>query len=394
MASGDPFHELAGRAMPALRAALGADVAVAAVEPLKAWERNRVARLRLAGASLPSVIVKAIVADDALGFTDWASLAYIAGAASAAGVAPPFPGGDVAERLFLMMDLGGARTLDDVLREPSRPAALATLDALARVTARLHAATLGDDARWFALRASLPGARPGREVEADLWRDRAAPALGAWLAACGTRPPAGLADALERVADAYARPGPWLAFAHGDPAPTNNHVAPDGAVRLLDFEYGAPRHALYDVTAWAVLCPLPRDALAVVRAAYRSALGGALPFDAPAWSGASFDDAWGTMAAWRAVAMLGWIGPDALAADRPWVEEWTRREAALAAAERLRDEAGASPALAPLVDAVRTIARAIRERFPEYEGRETIPRWNAFSGTDTEGAKEPRSSIG
>ena len=378
MPSGDPFHELAGRALPALRSALGADLAVAAVEPLKAWERNRVARLRLTGASLPSVIVKAIVADDALGFTDWASLAYIAGAADADGVAPPFLGGDVTERLFFMGDLGGARSLDDVLRESSRPAALATLDALARVTARLHAATLGDDARWFALRASLPGARPGREVEADLWRDRAAPALGAWLAASSAPPVAGLADALGVVADAYARPGPWLAFTHGDPAPTNNHVAPDGAVRLLDFEYGAPRHALYDVTAWAVLCPLPRDAVTVVRDAYRASLGSTLPFEGAGWDDASFDDAWAAMAAWRAVAMLGWIGPDALAADRPWVEEWTRREAALAAAERLRDEAGASPALAPLVEAADTIARAIRERFPEYAGRETIPRWRAF----------------
>ena len=48
----------------------------------------------------------------------------------------------------------------------------------------------------------------------------------------------------------FGEPGPFLAFTHGDPAPTNNHVAGD-EVRLLDFEYGGFRHALYDITAWS-----------------------------------------------------------------------------------------------------------------------------------------------
>lgn len=380
MTAEDAAGRLAERAATTLLTTFGPDAAVVSAEPLKDWQRNRVARLRLAGAPVASVVAKQILADAALGFTDWSSLEYVGAAAGAAGVAPRFLGGDVSERIFLMEDLGSARSLDDVLREPSRSAALATLGSLARVTARLHAATLGDDERWFALRATRPGARPGRAVEADLWLDRAAPALGAWLAALGGRSPAGLGDALERVADSYARPGRWLAFAHGDPAPTNNHLAADGAVRLLDFEYGGPRHALYDVTAWAVLCPLPRDAVAAVRAAYRAALGASLPFDAAEWDGASFDAAWAAMAAWRAVAMLGWIGPDALTADRPWVEGWTRREAALAAAERLRDEAAAAPHLAPLTEAADAIARGMRGRMPEYEG-ETIPRWRAFATT-------------
>ena len=375
----DAARGFAERAATTVHVVFGPEATVIAAEPLKDWRRNRVARLRLAGAPVPTVVAKQILADDALGFTDWSSLEYIASAPNAAGVAPRFLGGDVAERIFLMEDLGGARSLDDALRESSRPAALAALDALARVTARLHAATLGDDERWFALRAARPGARPGRAVEADLWLDGAAPALGAWLAALGARPPAGLGESLERVADAYARPGRWLAFTHGDPAPTNNHLAPDGAVRLLDFEYGGPRHALYDLTAWAVLCPLPRDAVAVVRDAYRAASATALPFDAAGWDDAPFDDAWAAMAAWRAVAMLGWIGPDALTTDRPWVDAWTRREAALAAADRLRDETASTLSLAPLTAAADTIAGKMRERFPEYAGRETIPFWRALA---------------
>ena len=161
----------------------------------------------------------------------------------------------------------------------------------------------------------------------------------------------------------------------------NPQTIPGVWTGLLDFEYGGPRHALYDVTAWAVLCPLPRDAVHVVRAAYRTALGSAVPFESAAWDDAPFDDAWAAMSAWRAVAMLGWIGPDALATDRPWVETWTRRQAALAAADRLRDATAPLPRLAPITEAADTIARAMRARLPEYEGRETIPLWRALAST-------------
>ena len=370
---GDAARRLGERAAAVVRAAFGDGASVTDVEPLKDWERSHVARLHLAGAPLATVIAKRNLGDDAHGFTDWTSLEYLAASPAAAPLVPRFIGGDVAGRLFLMEDLGGSRSLDDVLREPSRAAALTALDALARVSARLHAATRGDDERWFALRTSRPGARPGREVEADLWLDRAAPALGAWIAAFGARPPAGLDAALHAVADSYARPGAWLAFTHGDPAPSNTHLAADGSLRLIDFEYGAPRHALHDVTAWAVLCPLPRDAVAVVRDGYRAESGGAAHFD-----GAAFDDGWTAMTVWRAVSMLSSIGPDALAADRPWVEQWTRREAALVVAERLRHETVGAPDLAPVATAADAIARAMRARFPEYEGRETIPGWPAF----------------
>jgi len=375
VAAPEEFHGLAERAAPALRSAIGGGVRVAAVEPLKAWERNRVARLRLEeGSAPPSVIVKEILADDSLGFTDWASLEYVAAVPGAAGVAPRFLAGDVAARLFVMEDLGGSRSVDDVMREPSRAAAVAALAGLARATAQLHAATARDgDAPWAASRGALPAAWPGRAAEGAAWSRAAGPALEAWLASLGARAPAGLAGVLRALAESYAEPGPWLAFTHGDPAPSNSHVAADGTVRLLDFEYGAPRHALHDVTAWSVLCPLPADALAAVRAEYRAALGDVLPSD-----DASFDAAWATAVAWRAVRMLQWIGPDVLAADAPWVERWTRREAALAVTSRLHDETAAVPSLAPLADAAHAIAAALRARFPEYEGCETIPQWKAF----------------
>ncbi|HWJ22710.1 MAG TPA: hypothetical protein VNS52_10205, partial [Gemmatimonadaceae bacterium] len=156
----------------------------------------------------------------------------------------------------------------------------------------------------------------------------------------------------------------------------------DAVVRLLDFEYGGFRHALYDPTAWAVLCPLPADALAAVRDAYRAELA----TRAPALAGAPFDAAWAAMACWRAIAMLGWLRAAAVAENAPWVEEWTRREAAIAACERMAASVASvasvasadTRALAPLGALGASLAAAMRARWPEYEGRSTLPRWPAF----------------
>jgi len=350
--------------------------------------RSVVARFAVSGAPVSSVIVKAAAADDAHFFTEWASLDLLTRLPTATGVAPRFLGGDQHARLFAIEDLGGSRSLDDVLREPSRQEALAALAALGRATARLHGATLGPGApaheRAFdAVRAALPGGHPiGTRAEvAARWESDAPATLAAWRDALGVdAPPRNLDDALRVVASAYRDPGAWLAFTHGDPAPSNNHVGLDGVVRLLDFEYGGFRHALYDVSAWQVLCPLPADALAALRDAYR----GTLAAHAPALAhGAAFDAEWAAMVCWRAVAMLGWLGAAATArANAPWVDDWTRREAAIAACERMAAavDAGGDPRLAPLGAAGAALARAMRARWPEYAEKSVLPRWTALNG--------------
>ena len=110
-------------------------------------------------------------------------------------------------------------------------------------------------------------------------------------------------------------------FTHGDPAPTNNHVV-GGRVTLLDFEYGGFRHALYDMTGWDTLCPLPGPVVRSMRSAYRAAMareGSATDLAGVAADDGAFDDAWATMSAYRAVAILGWLGPGVLRENRPWV---------------------------------------------------------------------------
>lgn len=382
-----PTASLLDSAQAVVRLAFGApDATVVGAELLRDRTRSVVARVHVRGAgAATSAIVKAATGDDAHFSTEWASLQFLATLPAAAGVVPRFLGGDVRERLFVIEDLGGSRSLDDVLREPARAPALRALGALGRATARLHLATLGDDpaAHERALdtsSAALPGGRTNeRTRDAARWEHDAHASLAAWRDALGVAAPAGLDDALHAVVRVYRDPGDWLAFTHGDPAPTNTHVAADddaAEVRLLDFEYGGFRHALYDPTAWAVLCPLPADALAAVRDAYRAELA----TRAPALAGAPFDAAWAAMACWRAVAMLGWLRAATVSENAPWVEEWTRREAALAACERMADEVASSGAraLSPLGALGASLAAAMRARWPEYAGRSTLPRWPAF----------------
>ncbi|MDQ3703154.1 MAG: hypothetical protein M3442_19885, partial [Chloroflexota bacterium] len=216
--------------------------------------------------------------------------------------------------------------------------------------------------------------------------------------------PAGFLDACRWVGHTYAEPGPFLTFTHGDPAPSNNHVALQGqvrfdhsaagldtkrtaddhvapqgpqglAVRLLDFEYGAFRHALYDLTAWDVLCPLPERIVGAMRRVYRTALATRLPAASDA---ATFRTAWGAMVAFRGLAILSWISHADGDADRPRVGDWTARESVLAVAGRVRQATAGEAQLVPVNQMATGLEEGLRRRWPEYQGRDVLPRWPAL----------------
>lgn len=335
--------------------------------------RARVYRCRRSGADREAVILKRITASPALGFNDWASLEFLNGMPTAEGLAPRFLMGSVEQSVYLIEDLGGSDSLETRLNESDRGQVAAAFETLAAVYGRLHRATRGGETRFLAIRVRYPDAEGlGRVVELERWlagRER----VDAWIAALGVKPPAGLDDALHRVGAAYADPGPFLTFTHGDPAPTNNHVR-DGVVRLLDFEYGAFRHALYDLTAWEVLCPLPRQIVRSMQRAWRQVVGKGWPEAADA---AAFREGWAAMCAFRALAMLTWVSPDVLERNRAWVGKWTAREALGTAISRLAQACAGVEWLAPVQDLGESAENALLRRFPELEG--ALPRWAAFS---------------
>ena len=185
---------------------------------------------------------------------------------------------------------------------------------------------------------------------------------------------------MSQIASTYVVPGPFLTLTHGDPAPTNTHVSARGALRLLDFEYGAYRHALYDVTAWDVLCPLPQHLVTLVRDVHHTSLAHRLPATR---DDTRYREGWALMAAYRALATLTWIPTQVLVQDRPWVETWSSRRAVLATLSRLRDNAAFMPALAPLATAAGDLFGALAARWPEAAGDGSdaalLPRWPALA---------------
>lgn len=373
------------RAAHVLKRHLGCDAALSDPVLLKDATRSFVLRCAVEArgavdgvrSSAPSsVIVKSIRDDPALGFSEWASLALLSGLPGTEGLAPRFLGGDVGERLFLMEDLGGSTSLDDLLRGRDPKHVGAALRGMAVAMGRLCAHTLGCEERYGALRRRLPASEGlGRQAEAARWLDGVGRCF-TWFRALGFEPPPGLAACAEEVARIYADPGPFLAFSHGDPAPTNNHIR-GGAVRLLDFEYGGFRHALYDLAAWNVLCPLPAAWVEEMSRLFRRELAGALP---AVQDDAAYKKAWAAMCAFRGLAILSWIGPDVLEANRPWVDDgWTSRHAVLAAVGRLAQATAGVQGFESLHTAAAGLKEQLERRWPEYGSAERlVPPWPAI----------------
>ncbi|MGH2350545.1 MAG: phosphotransferase family protein, partial [Chloroflexota bacterium] len=377
-----------GRAATLLvRRTLGTSATLVEPELVRDGGRNVVVRCRLETpvAGVASVVVKQMKDGTTLGFTDWMCLRYLSGTPGTAGLVPRFYGGDVQRRLFVMEDLGDSRSLQDVLMGADQHVAERACIVLAVQYARLHAATMETERQFKRVRRDVPEATvPGRHQEAQRWLAGLTP-VRQWLAAAGCAVPAGFDVACGQVAHAYAEPGPFLAFTHGDPAPTNNHLlqspksevpSPKSGesdlglglsddVRLLDFEYGGFRHALYDLTAWHVLCPLPEPLVQAMSRAYRAALSKSCP---AARDDQAYDSAWSMMCAYRALAMLSWIPCSVLDENRSWVDEWTAREAVRSAIRRLREATDRQPGLAPLAETAGHLEQRLLLRWPELRG--------------------------
>ena len=341
---------------------------------IKNWHRSLVLRCRVESpvTGISSLIIKQIKQEPVRGFSDWASLAFLSGQPGAQGIVPCFHGGDPANRFFLMEDLGQGDSLQDILTAGDRDALPNALRTLATQMARLHCTTVDAESSFDAIRSALPETDGlGREREAESWLQGRAKLI-AWFEALGCQPPAGFGESLAFIATTYAKPDGFLAFTHGDPAPSNNHFT-KGGPHLLDFEYGAFRHALYDITAWNVLCPLPSDLTGEMRNSFREELAKGFP---AARDDKRFAAAWACLCAYRAWAILTWIPPGVIQANRPWADNWGMREAVFVALSRMKECTGPIAELAAASAAAETLLKALRKRWPAFEDAEDLlPQW-------------------
>lgn len=342
--------------------------------------RNDVLRCRVQGAgTLPeSVIVKRIQnpLDPIRGLTEWASLAFLAQLADEPPVAPHLFGGDREQLLFVMEDLGEEGSLEHLLRSPDASRAISMLCALARQMGRLHATTMGKEQQFERLceDLSLAGVS-SRFQEAERWLEDGHK-VEDWCRELSYRPPVGFEQAYRHIAETFAHPGAFLALTHGDPAPTNNQLR-GSTIYLVDFEYAGYRHALYDLTGWNILCPLPQACVELMSYHLRTVLAPACP---AAGDDESYQTAWARLCTYRAMALLSWMPLRLIEHNMPWADTWSRRDAMVVALSRWEAATRGVPGLEVMAEVAAHLGKRCQALWPDIEV-ENNPVWPAFLST-------------
>jgi hypothetical protein len=282
--------DIGARAAAALARAFGGRVTLDELAPISnERRRNFIARARAVDERdrVSSVIVKMTrlpsydpAADNALASSglvrEWVATATIAARAPGGRHGAALLAGDVERGLLVFEDLGSPGSLVAPLLKGSAAEAEQALALYAAALARLH----GDTADCLDLHretfdaifgAGRPRRPQGWRVETD---------AGTVVDKLGGAPPA---DELAQLSARLAEPGPWQSLVHGDPCPDNALIV-DGSVRLIDYEFARPLHALLDAIYWRIGFPtcwcagrVPDDVARRLDAVYRAELASAIP---------------------------------------------------------------------------------------------------------------------
>jgi hypothetical protein len=327
------LQDILSSAMQALSQATGAAVRLQDAEPLSDDDRRNLiirARALHEGTRDRSVIVKATRAADydprtAAAFErsglirEWVATAYIADGAPGRGHGAPLLAGDIDRGILVFEDLGSnLGSLVGPVLEGNAEEAERALMSYAAALGRLHADTVGCAAAHAEMLKSILG--PEHAVRPSCGAiEKLAARIQATIG--GTLP----ADELAQVSERLANPGMWLALVHGDPCPDNALVVAgrgEHRIRLIDFEFTRPGHALLDSIYWQFGFPtcwcagrVAPDVASRLDAAYRAEI-------APAIVAARDDGAYRRECAHIAVAwllrVLDWRLQEALHDDTTW----------------------------------------------------------------------------
>ena len=171
---------------------------------------------------------------------EWSGLEFLSEVSEGASLAPACYGGDRANGLLVMQDMGSPRQLYHILMGDDAEEAEESLVQLAVALGRMHAATIGHGARFAEKRGKLG---PLHSSNWNWLRARARELEEALDLGIGPE----VNEQIDDVIEALNNPGPFAAYTHMDPC-LDNCLWIDGRVMLLDFESGAYRHALLDGT--------------------------------------------------------------------------------------------------------------------------------------------------
>ncbi|MDY7225932.1 phosphotransferase [Hyalangium rubrum] len=299
-------------------------------EVLGAGARSHVVRARVVGGEVQSVVLKHFREEPVCGLDDWAGTLFL----TRRGIpgSPRFLAGSEEARLFVMEDLGRGQSLDSLFRGDDPQIASSALLSIVRLTAELHVRTLGAQAEYDAVRQAVEPRHERVRIENARYLVDNASRLSRWVEAVGAQEAPGTLADLEQLSRTLADPGPFLAFTHGDMAPSNTVFTRDGP-HLVDFEYAGMRHALYDALMWLISVPLPEELSTRADVAYRLVLAQGCE---AARVDSEYARACATVVAARTVNVFQWISPKALERDREWAPGFTERNALLHHLERCR----------------------------------------------------------
>ncbi|HEY3283156.1 MAG TPA: phosphotransferase [Armatimonadota bacterium] len=375
-----PLEVLAPDIALALAGAFGHAVRLAKMEPLGGSSRSHVARCRILDApeGVPaSVVVKQAKGDDDGPFNpdvappsspawrfynDWVGAQLLTEVCPRAQVGPRFLGGHRSLGFIILEDLGEGESLADVLLGDSSGRARDALMAFAAALGRMHSATVGREDDCRRLRDALTPPLPKEAAPAPAPYSQFREACGS----LGVALPSEAEKALEAVAASMSEPGPFLAYTHGDPCPDNTRLL-DGGLRLIDFEFGAYRHALLDgvygrlpfPTCWCAN-RLPSEIPSRMEAAYRAELVKGCP---EASADALFLRAVVEATAHWTCNTTGWHLPGALEGDHEWGVS-TMRQRVLLRLDNLAVLTEESGHLEPLGAGARAMAQRLRAVWP------------------------------
>lgn len=343
-----------------IRSKIDSEAEVGAVTTLKQGIRGDTVRflVQMGTGRERAVIAKRIKGEPGHGFNDWAGLTFLSWLEATSALVSHLLGGSEPLKLHLLADLGDDVSFAEILASGDGAAVTRSLALQAEALARVVATTRNAEQNFYRLRQGLPGTALNRQREVIIWM-RAQTRVSLFLSRFSLDLPPGVDASPRAIAALYREPGRWLAFCHGDPAPSNNVMTAD-AFKLIDFEFAAYRHALYDVTAWQVLCPSPYAWVRQLRHDFRWHLASedSLTLDD------EFSFAWDTLVCYRALAMFFRFPATALEQDVIWADEWTVHAGMISTAIRLEAAAGLQPSLAPVALLAAQLRQKLQARWP------------------------------
>ena len=391
--SEDAFTPIVASAERLLGRTLGREVRLADVTRLSDVDRrNLLLRCRdLSGEPPGNFIIKKVVAetyapedvaswDMRRFFSDWGGAAFLS-----ASLDPPrsprFYGGDYSQGFFVLEDLGDQRSLVEPLLEDDAASAEKTLLSFSVSLGAMHAATIGESARFEELLRSI-GPQVGICARAvtglhDLGKVRTS------LDALGVIEEPHFSNDIEEVVSAIENPGPFFSYIHGDPCPDNMSWSGE-ALRLIDFEFGGFGHALMDGAYGRMLFPtcwcanrLPTDLVSRMESTYRRQLVGGCP---EAEDDRVFEAALARVCGYWLLATLSRSLPRAIEADSMWGIA-TIRQRLFARLEAFITTAEAFGQLTALRATAARLLEVIRKRWPDTRPLPLYPAFNVDSTT-------------